>query len=175
MIIQAVVATDLAGVIGTNGSIPWHVPEDLKRFKEVTLGGSLIMGPKTFASLPGILPARRHIVVSSQYKEGIYESPESPQVWYCHSLDCIVAFLRNTGECKGSIIGGEGVYTSALAYLDKAYITTIHTVVDTFGATDVRYFPFDNLFEREGVLHKDYSVKTSVSGLRYSTAVWEKT
>ena len=175
MIIQAVVATDLAGVIGINGALPWRVPEDLKRFKELTLGGPIIMGPKTFASLPGLLPARQHVVVSSKFKRGIYESPESAQIWQCDSLDFILGFSRSFNEKQVSIIGGEALFKSALQCVDRVHITTIHTVIDTVGATDVRYFPFDNLFERDGVLHKDFPIKTSVSGLRYSTAVWEKT
>ena len=52
------------GVIGKNGTLPWHIPADLKRFKALTLGHPMIMGRKTFESLPGLLPGRRHIVLT---------------------------------------------------------------------------------------------------------------
>ena len=52
------------GTIGKDGGLPWHIPADLKHFKEVTMGKPMIMGRKTFESLPGILPGRRHIVLT---------------------------------------------------------------------------------------------------------------
>ena len=52
------------GVIGRDGKLPWHIPADLKRFKALTMGKPMIMGRKTFESLPGVLPERRHIVLT---------------------------------------------------------------------------------------------------------------
>ncbi|MFW1466528.1 dihydrofolate reductase, partial [Vibrio parahaemolyticus] len=52
------------GVIGRDGALPWHLPADLKRFKAQTLGRPMIMGRRTFDSLPGLLPGRRHIVLT---------------------------------------------------------------------------------------------------------------
>ena len=52
------------GVIGKDGGLPWHISEDLRRFKRLTMGSTLIMGRKTFESLPGVLPGRRHIVLT---------------------------------------------------------------------------------------------------------------
>jgi len=52
------------GVIGRNGRLPWHIPADLKRFKALTMGSAMIMGRKTFESLPGLLPGRRHVVLT---------------------------------------------------------------------------------------------------------------
>ena len=62
------------GVIGADGGLPWHLPEDLKRFKALTTGTSMIMGRKTFDSLGRLLPGRQHIVLSR--KSG--HSPASP-------------------------------------------------------------------------------------------------
>lgn len=59
-----VVARAANGVIGKDGRLPWHLPADLKHFKRVTMGGAMIMGRKTFESLPGLLPGRRHIVLT---------------------------------------------------------------------------------------------------------------
>ena len=62
--IVLVVARAANGVIGRDGTLPWHIPADLKHFKAVTLGSPMIMGRKTFESLPGLLPGRRHIVLT---------------------------------------------------------------------------------------------------------------
>lgn len=62
--IKIVVARAQNGVIGRDGKLPWHLPADLKRFKELTMHTAMVMGRKTFESLPGLLPGRRHIVVT---------------------------------------------------------------------------------------------------------------
>jgi dihydrofolate reductase len=62
--ITLVVARARNGVIGRDGALPWRLPADLKRFKEVTMGTPMIMGRRTFESLPGLLPGRRHIVMT---------------------------------------------------------------------------------------------------------------
>lgn len=175
MQVEACVATDMSGLIGINGGLPWRLPEDLRRFKQLTMGAPILMGPKTLASLPGLLPGRKHIVLSSAFKSGIYESAASSDVWECDSLEFALIFLRSASTlAKVTIIGGQELFESALPYLDRIHITTVHQVTCTDGATELRYFPFEKLYEREGVLHKHYPVQTSSTGLRYSTAVWEK-
>ena len=62
--ITIVVARAQNGVIGRDGKLPWHIPADLKRFKALTMGSAMVMGRKTFESLPGLLPGRRHIVLT---------------------------------------------------------------------------------------------------------------
>ena len=64
MTLTMIVARAENGVIGRNGTLPWHLPADLKRFKALTLGMPMIMGRRTFESLPGLLPGRRHIVLT---------------------------------------------------------------------------------------------------------------
>ena len=59
-----IVAAARNGTIGAGGALPWHIPADLKRFKALTMGKAMVMGRKTFASLPGLLPGRRHIVLT---------------------------------------------------------------------------------------------------------------
>jgi len=63
-LITLIVARADNGVIGRDGKLPWHLPADLKRFKALTMGKPMIMGRKTFESLPGLLPGRRHIVMT---------------------------------------------------------------------------------------------------------------
>ena len=60
-----IVARAQNGVIGRDGTLPWHIPADLKRFKALTMGSVMIMGRATFESLPGVLPERRHIVLTN--------------------------------------------------------------------------------------------------------------
>lgn len=62
--VTIVVARAINGVIGRDGQLPWHIPGDLKRFKALTMGSAMVMGRKTFDSLPGLLPGRRHIVLT---------------------------------------------------------------------------------------------------------------
>ena len=62
--ITIVIARAQNGVIGRNGKLPWHIPADLKRFKALTMGSAMIMGRRTFESLPGVLPGRRHFVLT---------------------------------------------------------------------------------------------------------------
>ena len=62
--ITIVLARAINEVIGKDGTLPWHIPGDLRRFKALTMGSAMIMGRKTFDSLPGILPGRRHIVMT---------------------------------------------------------------------------------------------------------------
>ena len=62
--ITIVIARAINGVIGKDGKLPWHIPGDLKRFKALTMGSAMVMGRKTFDSLPGLLPGRRHIVLT---------------------------------------------------------------------------------------------------------------
>src|SRR5206468_10570078 len=62
--ITLVIARARNGVIGRNGKLPWHLPADLKRFKALTMGSAMVMGRRTFDSLPGLLPGRRHIVLT---------------------------------------------------------------------------------------------------------------
>ena len=63
-LVEIVVARAANGVIGKDGKLPWHLPVDLKRFKRITMGAPMIMGRRTFESLPGLLPGRRHVVLS---------------------------------------------------------------------------------------------------------------
>ena len=62
--ITLVVARAQNGVIGRDGTLPWHLPADLRRFKALTMGSVMVMGRKTFESLPGLLPGRRHVVIT---------------------------------------------------------------------------------------------------------------
>jgi dihydrofolate reductase len=89
------------GTIGRDGAMPWHVPADLKRFKALTIGKPMIMGRKTFDSLPGLLPGRRHIVLT-RTRDWQAQGAEGAQ-----TVDQALA-LAGAGEV--AVIGGAEVY-----------------------------------------------------------------
>ena len=118
--ISLIVAKSKHNVIGDKGRIPWHIPNDLKRFKELTTGKTVIMGRKTFESLPEgykPLPNRVNIVLSTD---------KTYQTNCCIVTDDLKKALRKAGSDKEVfIIGGEQVYKEGLRYADKIYVTEV--------------------------------------------------
>lgn len=111
------VADNLA--IGLNGQLLWNMPTDMKRFKELTTGHTIIMGRKTFESLPkGALPNRKNIVLTSS-SEANY-----PNTIICKNLE--EALHISSEEEEVFIIGGASVYKSALDIADILYLTQVH-------------------------------------------------
>lgn len=103
-------------VIGRDGAMPWHIPADLRRFKTLTMGQPMVMGRKTFDSLPGLLPGRRHIVITRDTQwEG-----EGAEV--AHSLDQAIA-LANAPHI--AVIGGGEIYALALPRAARVELTEI--------------------------------------------------
>lgn len=126
MIITLVAAHDPNLVIGKDGGLPWRYPEDLKHFKETTIGGTIIMGRGVFEELNEIpLPGRRNIVLS---RTRSYDHVDTYK-----SLD---AALESVNEEEVYIIGGGVLYREAIDEADKLIITEIHKEYD--GDT---YFP----------------------------------
>jgi dihydrofolate reductase len=118
-------------IIGGNNQLLWNIPQDLKRFKKNTINKTIIMGRKTFESLPGILPQRMHIVLT---KDTTYKI-DSKNVLIVHSLDEILTSYYNSKE-EAFIIGGGQLYNSTIDYCNKIYLTKIYK--DFNGDT---YFP----------------------------------
>lgn len=99
--ITIVVARAQNGVIGRAGVLPWHLPADLKRFKAKTMGSAMVMGRKTFDSLPGLLPGRRHIVLT---RDADWDAPGAE---VAHDVDSALALAA--GE-RISVIGGADIF-----------------------------------------------------------------
>jgi dihydrofolate reductase len=118
------------GVIGNDGEIPWHIPADLRRFKQITMGAPMIMGRKTFESLPGLLPGRRHIVIT---RNPDFEEDGAEVV---HS---VTDALRSANAPHVWIIGGAEIYRLFLPHADRIELTKVHlspggdTVLEEFG------------------------------------------
>ncbi|MXO91313.1 dihydrofolate reductase [Pontixanthobacter aquaemixtae] len=109
------------GVIGKDGKIPWHIPADLKRFKQLTMGHAMIMGRKTFEGFPSPLPGRRHIVLtrdkewSADGAEPVYSRAEA---------------LMLAGKDAIAIIGGAEIYRLFSKEADRIEMTQVHAEYD---------------------------------------------
>ena len=123
--VTLVVARARNGVIGRNGKLPWHLPADLRRFKALTMGSAMIMGRKTFESLPGLLPGRRHIVLTRDRSW----SAEGAEV--VHDVDQALSLARGDPV---SVIGGADVFALFLPLADRIELTEVLQDVpgDTF-------------------------------------------
>ncbi len=122
MIFSAIAAMASNRVIGKDGGLPWHIPEDLKFFKEKTSGHIMVMGRKTFESLGRPLPKRLHVVITRQkdYR------PEGAYVF--NSVDEAVAFCRTQTEKWGDevfIVGGGDIFREMLPITNRIYLTEI--------------------------------------------------
>ena len=109
------------GVIGSDGAIPWHIPADLKRFKSLTMGKPMVMGRKTFESLPGLLPGRRHIVLT-RHDEWSAEGAE-----VVHGVEEALTLARednDTGEI--AVVGGSAIYDVFRPLAHRVEVTEIH-------------------------------------------------
>jgi dihydrofolate reductase len=124
--LAVVVATDERGGIGLDGRLPWHLPDDLRRFKTLTLGKPVIMGRRTYDSIGRPLPGRHNIVVSRQ--PGL-------TITGCTVVDSLEAALAAAGEAEEAcVIGGADIYRLALPLAEVVHLTRVHATVgaDTF-------------------------------------------
>ena len=110
-------ACDMNNAIGKDGDLPWRQSTDLQHFKKITLGGTIVMGRKTWESLPGRLPERRHLVMTRGNREDV------DTITYQEVLEL------SKGE-EIFIIGGGEIYTLFLPHVDKIHRTIIHCEVD---------------------------------------------
>lgn len=140
--ITLVVARADNGVIGKEGRLPWHLPADLRHFKEVTMGTPMIMGRKTFESLPGLLPGRRHIVLTRDLE---WRAKGAEVV---HSAEEALA----EADCEYvSVIGGAEIFSLFEPRAAAVELTEVHCAPE--GDADIP--PFDPNVWRE-VLRVDH-------------------
>jgi len=137
--ISIIVATDKNCIISKNGKIPWHNKDDFKHFKETTMGCPLIMGRKTFESLPKLLPGRPHIVISRQ------KSLPNKEIVLANNMSeaCCVAKRKISSKNEIFIIGGEEIYNLALTetFVDKIYLSIIDIEIES--DPTCKYFIFE--------------------------------
>lgn len=128
MLLSIIVAVSENGVIGLNNQLIWRLPDDLKRFKKLTLGHPMIMGRKTFESIGKPLPGRQSIIITRD-KNFSFEG-----TIVVHSLDDAIVEAKKTGTDEAFVIGGGDIYNQVQKVSDKLYITEVHTETegDTF-------------------------------------------
>lgn len=140
--ISLLVAMDRNQVIGYQDDMPWHLPNDLKYFKEQTTGQTIIMGRKTFESIGRVLPHRKNIIVTQQQD---YRMDGAEVV---HSLDKIYHWNKTNPDEELFVIGGGHLFKQILPFADRMYITKID---ETFPGDT--YFP--NFNEADWILTKE--------------------
>jgi dihydrofolate reductase len=131
MIISAVVAIAENNAIGKNNQLLWHLPNDLKHFKQITSGHTVIMGRKTYDSVGRPLPNRRNIVVTRQ-------QIEIPGCEVVNSVDEAIALCE--GEEEVFIVGGAEIYKLAMPKTNKIYLTIVHQAFEA----DAYFPPIDD-------------------------------
>ncbi len=142
-------------VIGNRGALPWHLPEDLRHFKDLTTGSTVIMGRKTFESILAVLgkplPKRRSIVVT---RSAHYASPG------CEVAASLVDAIGLADAKTAFVIGGAEIYAQALPLADSMYLTEIDAIFEGDA-----WFP---AFDRSEWLETSREDRSSTSGLGYS-------
>ncbi len=154
--ITIVVARAQNGVIGRGGKLPWHIPADLKRFKALTMGSVMVMGRRTFESLPGLLPGRRHIVLTRDREW----RPEGAEI--AHDLQ---EALRLAGGQQVSVIGGAQIFEMFLPLADRIELTEV--LADIAGDT-LLADPRDGAHWRE-TFREDHSAEDDRPPFRFVT------
>ncbi|URZ01987.1 dihydrofolate reductase [Clostridium felsineum] len=137
-------------VIGNDNKLLWHISEDLKRFKKITNGKTIIMGRKTFNSLPGILPGRKHIVLT---KNARYINKNVSVV---NDLSEIIK-LKDTEE-ENFVIGGGEIYKALIPYSSILYLTRVHS--NQNGDTHFPKFNYEDYSVIENENHETYDFIT---------------
>lgn len=127
MTLSIVVAMDRLGTIGRAGGLPWHLPEDLKRFRAITWGKPIVMGRRTHESIGRALPGRQNIVVT---RNAGYRAEGCVVV---SSLEAAYAHAAPAGELM--VVGGADIYHLALPDTGRLYVTRVHAEI----AGDVRF------------------------------------
>jgi dihydrofolate reductase len=131
VLISIVVAVAENGVIGRDNALPWRLPDDLRRFKELTLGKPIVMGRRTYESIGRPLPGRTNIVVSRQRDLRI----EGCVV--VGSMDEAIAAAADASEIM--LVGGAQLYREVMPMVDRIYLTRVHAPIDG----DVRFPALD--------------------------------
>lgn len=156
--LSIIVAIAKDGVIGLNNTLPWHLPEDLRRFKALTMGHHIIMGRKTYESLGRLLPGRTTVIVTRNktYKVG--------GALTVHSLESALKLC--SADVEPFLIGGAELYKNGLERATKLYITQVHAefVGDAF-------FPEVDFDDWQLIEKKDH---ISTSGLEYSDLIYQR-
>lgn len=124
MSMSIIVAMTREGIIGAANSLPWHLPEDLAHFKRVTMGRPVIMGRKTYESIGRPLPGRLNIVIT---RDAAFDAPGCERTDSLQNALQMAKYAADGGEYF--VIGGGEIYTQALPYAERLYVTWVEATV----------------------------------------------
>lgn len=142
--LSLIVAVGKNNEIGKDNKLLWHLPNELQFFKKTTMNKTIIMGRKTFESLPGKLPNRKHVIITNNKN---YVCDEE----ICYSINDVLDYIKDSGE-ECFIIGGASIYEEFINYARSLYITKIASTKEADA-----YFPiidegeYDILYLGEGI------------------------
>lgn len=161
---NAIVAVDNNWAIGYKGELLFHIAEDMKHFKTLTTGGTVVMGRKTLDSLPGgkALPNRRNIVLTRD----LNFSRENVEV--AHNVDELISLIDDVTDTSVWVIGGEQIYRLLFDYIYDIYVTKVDTVAENADA----WFPDLDMFF--GCYVRSEGDKKYDGTYRYSFAHYKK-
>ncbi len=160
--LSLLVAADVNNVIGKNNQLPWHLPNDLKYFKNLTWAMPILMGRKTFESIGKALPGRKSIVITRN------KNWQQPGVDVVYSIDEAIELAKSYDVKEIFVIGGAEIFNSAFEKAHRIYLTRIYHQFEG----DV-YFPFVN--EEQWLLSKDHQCKKDEKNIYdHSFQVWER-
>lgn len=165
MKISLIAAAAQNGVIGINGGLPWHLPNDLRYFKQKTLHHHVIMGRKTFSEF-GIakpLPNRVNIIISRN------KNAQFAGCLTAHSIEDALLIALHNQETEAFVIGGQQIYLQALPYAHCIYLTQVHATIqgDTF-------FPSFNQNEWQ-LIHSQPHLPDEKHAYAYTFTQWQRT
>lgn len=164
MRLSIIVAVAENNVIGRGNTLPWHVPEDLKSFKKITMGKPIVMGRKTYESIGRPLPGRTNIVITRNPEwqaEGVSTVASLAEALALAEQRCVI-----DGMDELFVIGGEQIYRLAMASAQRIYMTRVHTNVEGDA-----YFPELSASEWQQVANQPASEAAEVD---YAFLVFER-
>ena len=144
--ISIIVAKSNNNVIGSEGNLPWHIPEDLKQFKSITMGKPMIMGRSTFESIGKALPGRKNIVMTR-------DKDIKQKVFLAHTLEEALILCEQAKEIM--VIGGGEIYKLFFGMVNRLYLTNIEKYIDG----DV-FFPEIDLSKWKMIRKKEFPMNT---------------
>lgn len=134
------------GVMGNHGTLPWKLPEDMKYFKDTTMGNPIVSGSRTFRSYNRPLPGRDNYVISTQndFPEGVI---------VLSSIDSFLELAKNNGDKEFFVTGGANIFKQLLGSVDRLYRTKIdHDFSGDTYIPEIDYTQFDLLSETQGIM-----------------------
>ena len=154
--LSLIAAIGLNNELGVDNHLIWSLKEDMKFFKNITTGKTIVMGRKCFESLPGILPNRKHIVLTNNKDYKI------DGITVYNSIENVLNYIKNTEE-EIFIIGGAKIYEQFLPYVNKMYLTHI----EAKSKADV-YFPLFN----ENSFNKEELIQGEENNIKYKICLY---